>query len=107
MQAAFAPLNAERYLEVLWVHGHCGLQGNELADEEAKSDSAEHQPPVKLGCTTHRAIIRRACSTLFISTLLHTATYPINLNRREDIQLSKPDITQLRRFRSGHHPGNT
>ncbi len=33
VQAAVARLNAERCLEVLWVPGHCGLQGNELADE--------------------------------------------------------------------------
>ncbi len=80
------------------------FEGNELADEEAKFGSAEHQLPVQIDCATHRAIIRRACSTPFISMPLHTATYPINLNHREDIQMSKPDMTHLRRFHSGHHP---
>ncbi len=42
VQAAVARLNAERCLEVLWVPGHCGLMGDELAYEEAKSGSAEH-----------------------------------------------------------------
>ncbi len=79
MQAAVARINAERCLKVLWV------PGNELADEEAKSGSAEHQPAVQLDCAARRAIIRRACSTPFISTPFHTATYPINLNHREDI----------------------
>ncbi len=46
VQAAVARLNAERCLRVLWVPGHCGLQGNELADAEAKLGSTEHQPPV-------------------------------------------------------------
>ncbi len=48
VQAAVARPNAERCLEVLWVLGHCGLMGNELADEEAKSSSAERQPPAEL-----------------------------------------------------------
>ncbi len=89
-------------LEVLWVPGHCGLQDQELADEESKLGSAEHQPTVQLDCATRRAIIRRACSTKFISTPLHTATYPIIPNHREDILLSKPGMTHLRRFRSRH-----
>ncbi len=89
VQAAVAWLNAERCLEVLWVPGHCGLQGNELADEEAKLGSAEHQPLVTLDCATRRAVIRRACSTPTISTSLHTATYPKNLVLRGDPKMSK------------------
>ncbi len=104
MHVAVTRLNAERCLEVLWVLGHCGLQGNELADEEAKSGSAEQQPPVQLERANHRAIFRCACSTPFISTPLHIATFLINLNHREDIQMSKPDMTHMRRPRSGHHP---
>ncbi len=46
VEVAVARLNAERCLEVLWVSGHGGLQGNKLADEEAKFGSKEHQPPV-------------------------------------------------------------
>ncbi len=79
VQAAVARLNAERCLEVLRIQGHCGLQDNELADEEAKLGSAGHQSPVRLDCATHRAVIRRACSTQFIYTPLHTATLPSNL----------------------------
>ncbi len=104
VQAVVAPLKAESCFEVLCVQGHCGLQGKELADEEAKSGSAEHQPPIQLDCITRRAIIRRACSTRFISAPLHNATYPINLNHREDIQMYEPDMTHLRFFRSGHPP---
>ncbi len=40
----------------------------------------------------------------FISAPLHTATYPTTLVLREDHKMSKPDMTPLRRFRSGHHP---
>ncbi len=66
--------------------------------------TTKQQPPVQLDYATRWAIIGRACSTSFISTPLHTAIYPIKLNHRENIQMSKPDMTHLRRFRSGHHP---
>ncbi len=52
VHAAVARLNDERYLEVLRVPGHCGLMGSELADEEAKSGSAEHQLIVALDPAT-------------------------------------------------------
>ncbi len=42
VQAAATLLNADRCLEVQRVPGHCGLMGNELANEEPKSGSAEH-----------------------------------------------------------------
>ncbi len=42
MQAAVARFDAARCLEFLWVPGHFGLQGIELADKEAKLGSAEH-----------------------------------------------------------------
>ncbi len=63
VQAAVARLNSEGCLEVLWVPGHCGLQGNEVPQH----DSAEHQPPLRLNYATGRSVIRRARSTPFIS----------------------------------------
>ncbi len=57
VQAAVAWPNAERCLEVLWVPSYCDLQGNELADEEAKLGLAKHQPPVRLDCANRRAVI--------------------------------------------------
>ncbi len=61
VQAAVSRLNAERCLEVLCVASHCGLLGNELAAEETKLGSAEHQLPVVLDPATHRALMRRTC----------------------------------------------
>ena len=104
VQAAVARLNAERSLEVLWVPGHCGLKGNELADGEAKLGSAEHQPLVALDPATRRALIRRACTSKLKTTPLHTATYTRIPLQQEDALLSKSQTTDLRRFRSGHHP---
>ncbi len=74
VHVALVRLNAERCLEVLTVPGHCCLRGNDLADEEAKSGSTEHQPSVALDPATRRALIRRACSSTFNNTPLHAAT---------------------------------
>ncbi len=65
VQAAVARLNAERCLEVMWGPGYCGLQGNELVDEEATLGSAEHQLLVALDPATHRALIRRTSASTF------------------------------------------
>ncbi len=78
--------------------------GNELADEEAKSGSAEHQPLVALDPATHRALIRRTCTSTFNTTPLHAATYTRSSLQQEDVLLSKFKTDELRRFRSGHHP---
>ncbi len=104
VQAAVAQLNAERRLEVLWVPTHCGLMGNELANDEAKSGSPEHQPLVALDPATRRAWIRRTCTSTFNTTPLHAATYTRSPLQQEDALLTKSETTDLRRFRSGHHP---
>ncbi len=77
---------------------------NELADEEAKSGSAEHQPLVALDPATRRALIKRTCTSTFNTTPLHAATYTRNPLQQEDTLLSKSETTDPRRFRSGHHP---
>ncbi len=75
VQAAAARGNGERGLKVLWVPGHCGLKGNELAEEGTKAGSAQHQQLVALDPTTHRALITRNCASTFKTTPLHATTY--------------------------------
>ncbi len=87
VQAAVARLKVEGCLEVRWVPGHCGRMGNELADEEAKSGSAEHQPLVVLDLATRRALIRRTCTSNFNTTPLHAATYTRSPLQQEDTLL--------------------
>ncbi len=77
---------------------------NELADEEATSGSAEHQPLVALDPATRRALIRCTCTSTFNTTPLHAATYTRSPLQQEDALLSKSETTDRRRFRSGNHP---
>ncbi len=88
----------------LWEPGHRGQMGNELADEEAKFGLAEHQPPAALDPADHRALIKRACASTLYTTLLHTAYCTRSSLWQEDVLLSKFETTNLRRFRSDHHP---
>ncbi len=103
VQATVARLKAERFLEILWAPGHCGLIGNELADEEANYASEEHQPLVALDPATHRALIRRTCTSNCNTTPLHAATYTRSPLQQEDVLLSKSETTDLRSFYSGQH----
>ncbi len=70
----------------------------------AKSGSAEHQPVIALDPATRRALIRRTCTSTFNTTPLPDATSTRRPLRQEDVLLSKSETTDLRRFRSGHHP---
>ncbi len=78
--------------------------GNELADEEARLYSAEHQPLIALDPTTRRAPIRCVYASTFNTTPLQAASSTRILLQFEDVLLFKPQTTDLRRFRSGHYP---
>ena len=78
---------------------HCGLPGNELADQQAKLGAAESQPDSALEPATRRALIRCSCRSP-----------PIQRERLKEVYTSLPDeqirtyiTTDLARSRSGLH----
>ena len=44
LQAAVAVLAMSKSILIVWVHGNCGLPGNELADHHAKLGAVATQP---------------------------------------------------------------
>ncbi len=104
VQAAIARLKTVKCLEALLVPSHCDLMGNKLADENSKLGSIEHQYSIELDPADRRALVRRAYSSTFNATPLHGATYTHNPFHQEVTLMSKFQMTDLHRFRSGHHP---
>jgi ribonuclease HI len=94
-------------LEILWCPSHCGIEGNEMADECANEGSTMDQEGVNWTFETAKAAIRRKTKRQTIDHALGKRIYhgrqgqiiyPLdeNLTRKEQVTLS--------RLRSGHHP---
>ena len=91
-------------LEVVWVPGHCGLAGNERADEMARRGGEERQPEVALDGSVRLAYIRRNLGGR--GEVQHERTretYRSGVKEEKEGELSREDQVNLARFRSGHH----
>ena len=92
-------------LIIVWVPGHCNLGGNGLAGLVAKrgftlTQSAEQH----LDRKTRKAVIHREDRSLSSSHYRFLDLYTTNTNQIEKSILNKAELTDLVRFRSGHHP---
>ena len=63
-QASAAVLTMLKSIQIVWAPGHCGLSGNELADQQAKLGAAETQPDNTFEPATGRALIHHSSRTL-------------------------------------------
>ena len=91
-------------LEVVWVPGHCGLAGNERADEMAKRGGEANQPEVPLDGSVRMAYIRRSLGGH--GEVQHERTretYRSGVKEDKEGVLSREERVNLSRFRSGHH----
>ena len=91
-------------LEVVWVPGHCGLAGNERADEMAKRGGEGNQPEVPLDGSVRMAYIRRNLGGH--GEVQHERTretYRSGVKEDKEGVLSREEQVNLSRFRSGHH----
>ena len=88
----------------MWIPGHAGVVGNELADEEAKKGSDMNQKEAKIDKETRKCMIRRTITNTEISHEYTRKAYGTTRNMMEEDSMERTRMIQLRRFRSGHHP---
>ena len=68
----YACSNSCSHLHVQWIPGHCGIEGNEIADHYAKLGGEMIQTDVPIDLTTAKANVRRHARThLWEPRLVH------------------------------------
>jgi ribonuclease HI len=94
-----------RDVKIIWAPGHCGLPGNERADELARRGGEMEQSEIMLDRATREAYIKRKMKGE--KNYNHErvrATYVSTIKERdEERELSRSEQVDLSRFRAGHH----
>ena len=105
LQRFIARIICSKMLLIVWVPGHCNLWDNELADSEAKRGSTLPQPAVRhLDQNTRKTVMHREDRPLSSSHHRFFDLYTTNTNQIKESTLNKAKLTDLVKFRSGHHP---
>ena len=105
LQRSIARIICSKKLLIVRVPGHCNLCGNELAKSEAKQGFTLPQPSVRhLDRKTKKAVIHWKDRSLPSSHHRFMDLYTTNTNQIKKNTLNKGELTELVRFRSGHHP---
>ena len=90
-----------------WSPGHCSINGNKLANAQAKKRADADQTDFDHHYTTAKAMIRRATRGGPASHELTQRIYGdrgSKVNRKEEGQLGRRDQVTLGCLRSGHQP---
>ena len=98
--------NGLKFITILWVPGHSGLNGNEEADNLAKQGTSLNQEEAEIDIESAKAIIKERLTPkeeLKHQTLKKIYTRKIQM-KEEDSALSNEQQANLSRFRSTHHP---
>ena len=53
--------NRNTNINIVWIPGHAGIQGNDLADAEANNGRLQHQLNTPIDLSTAKAVIKRYC----------------------------------------------
>ena len=78
-----------RRIFLQWIPAHCGIPGNELADQLAKSGARKDQPDVDLTYKERRTIIK--------------SSYRLTVERDDYHLLSRKEQVTIFRLRTGHN----
>ena len=105
LQRSIARIICSKMLLIVWVSGPCNIQGNELANSEDKRGSTLPQPAKRhLDQKTRKAVIHRENRPLPSSHHRFLVLFTTNTNQIKESTLNMAELTDLVRFRSGHHP---
>jgi len=99
--------NHNRSFSILWSPSHCGVEGNDKADELANSGAQMDQSNAHWNFTTAKARIKAHLRKRRIHTQDHDAVYNNdegNTNIPNHKGLSRADQVLASRIRSNHHP---
>ncbi|XP_061619114.1 uncharacterized protein LOC133472409 isoform X1 [Phyllopteryx taeniolatus] len=94
-------------VEVLWVPSHCGVPGNERADQLAAAGGGMEQGGAPRHFATAKAAIRRATRSHRIHADKRKNLYADNEDNTifpRDQNLNRQEQVTISRLRSGHHP---
>ena len=97
--------NCGTTINIQWVSGHCGVPGNELADETAKLAAGATGPSCPITFASACSHIRAFCKDPPPQHQRVSQVYEAFSQQRERLITTRRDQTLLARLRSGHYLG--
>jgi len=86
-----------------WIPGHCGIEGNMLADSIAKDASTLPQSAAPVDFSTAKTVIRHHCARKWSRMAKPAVPHATYVNRDQEKNFTPSQRTLLSRLRTGEH----